>query len=110
MSSSRLRCATATGRGWPDTSPRASTKVLGRRVELTAIRASGEEFPVELAIARIASAGPAQFTGYIRDITERKRAEEALRQSEASLNRAQEIAHIGSWHLDVAQQPAHVVG
>ena len=76
-------------------------KVLGRRVELTAIRANGEEFPVELAIARIASADPAQFTGHIRDITERKRAEEALRQSEANLNRAQEIAHVGSWHLDV---------
>ena len=34
------------------------------------------------------------------DMIERKRAEEALRESEANLNRAQEIAHIGSWHLD----------
>jgi sigma-B regulation protein RsbU (phosphoserine phosphatase) len=36
-----------------------------------------------------------------RDITERQRAEEALRQSESNLNRAQEVAHIGSWHLDI---------
>ncbi|HEX9869757.1 MAG TPA: PAS domain S-box protein [Candidatus Tectomicrobia bacterium] len=36
-----------------------------------------------------------------RDITERQRAEEALRESEANLNRAQEVAHIGSWYLDV---------
>lgn len=35
------------------------------------------------------------------DITDRKRAEEALRESEASLKRAQEIAHLGSWELDL---------
>ena len=35
------------------------------------------------------------------DITERKRAEEALRESEQRLNKAQEIAHLGSWELDV---------
>lgn len=60
-------------------------KVLDRRIELRALRASGEEFPVELVIARIALAGPPQFTGYIRDITERKRAEEAMRRLNVEL-------------------------
>ncbi|MDN7024234.1 PAS domain S-box protein [Methanoculleus sp. FWC-SCC1] len=37
----------------------------------------------------------------VRDITERKRAEEALRQNREDLDRAQEIGQIGSWRLDV---------
>jgi sigma-B regulation protein RsbU (phosphoserine phosphatase) len=41
--------------------------------------------------------------GTVHDITERKQAEEAVRESEANLNRAQEIAHLGSWYLDVAR-------
>jgi PAS domain S-box-containing protein len=36
-----------------------------------------------------------------RDITERKRVEMALRESEGRLKRAQEIAHLGSWELDL---------
>jgi len=35
------------------------------------------------------------------DVTERKRVEEALRENEALLSRSQEIAHIGSWKLDL---------
>lgn len=38
---------------------------------------------------------------YFTDITERKLAEEALRESQDHLNRAQEIAHLGSWELDL---------
>jgi sigma-B regulation protein RsbU (phosphoserine phosphatase) len=41
--------------------------------------------------------------GTVQDTTERKKAEEALRESETNLNRAQEIARIGSWHLDVGR-------
>jgi PAS domain S-box-containing protein len=37
----------------------------------------------------------------VRDITDSKRAEEALRDSEEQLKRAEEIAHLGSWELDL---------
>ena len=59
--------------------------VLDRRVELTGMHKNGAEFPVELTITRIALPGPPTFTGYLRDITERKQAEAELRASRARL-------------------------
>ncbi|HEX4734490.1 MAG TPA: PAS domain S-box protein [Thermoleophilaceae bacterium] len=59
--------------------------ILGHRVEITGMRADGSEFPVELAITRINLPGPPMFTGYLRDITERKRAEAELRASRARI-------------------------
>lgn len=41
------------------------------------------------------------LTIYFRDITDRKLAETALRENENSLKRAQAIAHLGSWELDL---------
>jgi len=49
--------------------------VLGRKIEIEAMRSDGSEFPVELAIVRVPLPGPAFFTAYIRDLTERKRLE-----------------------------------
>ena len=72
-------------------------RVLGKRIEMTAVRADGSEFPIELAITRIPLEGPPSFTGYLRDITERKRAEQELRRSEAFLAEAQHLSRIGSF-------------
>jgi PAS domain S-box-containing protein len=72
-------------------------RVLGKRIEMTAVRANGSEFPVELAITRIPLEGPPSFTGHLRDITERKRAEQELRRSQAFLAEAQHLSRIGSF-------------
>jgi protein-histidine pros-kinase len=59
--------------------------VLGKHLEMTAVRSDGSEFPVELAITRLGLQEPPIFAGFIRDITERKRAEETamrVRQAE----------------------------
>jgi len=67
-------------------------RVLDRRIEITAMRADASEFPAELAIT---STGPAEapvFTGYVRDITERRRAEQDLLRSRARLVSASDTA------------------
>jgi PAS domain S-box-containing protein len=53
--------------------------ILGRRIEITGMRADGSEFPVELTVTRVPAmdhdGGRVLFTGALRDLTERKRVE-----------------------------------
>ncbi|MEW6444113.1 MAG: PAS domain S-box protein [bacterium] len=51
-------------------------------------------------VLRDASGKPKRMIGSMQDITERKAAEEALRQSREDLDRAQEVGQIGWWRLD----------
>jgi two-component system, cell cycle sensor histidine kinase and response regulator CckA len=60
--------------------------VLNRRIEITAWHREGREFPVELAIATIQDPGGPCFSAFVRDITERKRAETELRDRQAYLD------------------------
>jgi diguanylate cyclase (GGDEF)-like protein/PAS domain S-box-containing protein len=53
--------------------------ILGKRLELEAIRADGTEFPIELAITAIGPTSTPMFTGFIRDISARKEAEEKIK-------------------------------
>ena len=57
-------------------------RVIGTTQELHGVRKSGEEFPLELSISAWKVEGTAYYSAIIRDITERKSAEQALRVSE----------------------------
>ena len=56
-------------------------RMLDRRIEITGMRADGSPFPVELTITRIAVPGRAVFAGYLRDLSDKHRAEDELRAS-----------------------------
>ena len=56
--------------------------LLGRRIEVQAMRSDGTEFPAELAISRVDVPGAPLFTACIRDISERTHTEERLRTAE----------------------------
>lgn len=56
--------------------------VMNRRIEVIALRRDGTEFPAELSISAMRLDDSWAFNAFIADITDRKRAEEALRASE----------------------------
>jgi len=56
--------------------------VIGKTLELAAVRKDGTEFPVELSLSAVKLKGEWSAIGIIRDITQRKQTDEALRHSE----------------------------
>lgn len=78
--------------------------VLGKRIELTGMRSDGSEFPVELALTRVNLSGPPLFTGYLRDVTERKRAREDLERSFEALQKTDDERRSLLAHLVKAQE------
>jgi PAS domain S-box-containing protein len=57
----------------------ARETATGRRLEFAALRRDGVEIPIEFSISRIDLNGKISYSSFIRDITERKRAEERFR-------------------------------
>jgi len=64
--------------------------VLNKRIEITALHRDGHEFPVELTISVMQPGGMHLFTAFVRDITERKQSEQALRDAKEAAEAANE--------------------
>jgi two-component system sensor kinase FixL len=81
-------------------------RFLGTVREVPGLRKDGTIFQQEIAVMEIKLGRRRLFTATIRDLTERKRVEEALRRSERRVREAQELASIGT----LAAGLAHEVG
>ncbi|MGH9468161.1 MAG: PAS domain-containing sensor histidine kinase [Terriglobales bacterium] len=72
-----------------------------RHIEFQAHRSDGSTFPAELTLTRVAGQSPGLYTAFVRDLTERKRAEAELRDSEERLRLLLDSTGEGIYALDL---------
>lgn len=76
--------------------------VLGTRIEIEAQDRNGRRFPVELSINPIPTSSGLSFSGFIRDISDRKASERATREGEERLSLALDAIGAGAWDYTLA--------
>jgi PAS domain S-box-containing protein len=68
---------------------------FGRTIEVTAVRKDGTEFPSEFSLAALRGSQGTTLTAIVRDVTERKQAQDALQQRDEQLRQSQKMEAIG---------------
>jgi PAS domain S-box-containing protein len=74
-----------------------TNRAMGGLGSLWAVRANGQEFPIEVSISQVEVGGKKLFTAIVRDITEQKRAEQSLRESEERFRLVADTAPVLIW-------------
>jgi PAS domain S-box-containing protein len=78
----------------------SEAKIIGLGREVEGQRKDGSTFPMEVGVSEVDLGERRLFTGIVRDITKRKRAEDALRKSEERLKDSERTALLGHWEWD----------
>lgn len=71
------------------------TSILNRRIEITAMHRDGHEFPVELAVAALREKGTYTFRAFVRDLSERRKAEQDRQSMEERMQQAHKMEQLG---------------
>ncbi|MEO5360840.1 MAG: PAS domain S-box protein [Nitrospirota bacterium] len=82
----------------------APPNLIGKTIEIAAIRSDGQEFPIELSLSMWKAKNEVFFTGIIRDITMRKHAEAHIREQDLMLISMDRIAGINSLAAGIAHE------
>jgi PAS domain S-box-containing protein len=90
----------AHGKGMRHYNQTGEGPVLNKQLELSAIDKSGREFPIEMSIVPVKNGDEEFFCAFMRDISERKKSEQALKASEELWQFALEGAGDGVWEYD----------
>jgi PAS domain S-box-containing protein len=83
------------------TGTQAARQMGDRGAAIVALRKNGTEFPAEAAISKLEVGGKKVLTVALRDITEQKLAQDAIRQAEERFELALEGADLGSWDWNI---------
>ncbi|WP_290794867.1 PAS domain S-box protein [Flavihumibacter sp. UBA7668] len=77
------------------------SQILNQLLELPAVRRNGEEFPIELTVIPIRQEGEISFCAFIRDITDRKKADQNLRDSKERFEKVAQATNDAIWDWDL---------